>query len=188
MSWEWEKKVWEGGTCRQTHLISINRCESSLRFCLSPNSLLPLQFLWGVCTFPSSTTLPSWAAGDRHFLKCKVRWFFSAHQMLSGGTRAVRKPKTLGGCVQPHSLRVPTPSIPPPTTSLRCDGFPTSPHPQAPAAPPAPLTASDSTPCPPSKSSLGHLHIYFTLQGTKSHRCLQGSENTAMKELPVLCG
>lgn len=157
--------------------------------CLPIPSFLPSQCVRAVCTFSSSTTLPSWAAGDRHFLKCKVRVFFSAHQMLSGGTRALRKPKRLGGCVQSHSLRVPTPSIPPPTTSLRCDGFPTSPRPRAPAAPPALLTASDSTPCAPSKLSLGHLHIYFTLQwrGTESPWCLEGSANTAMKELPVLC-
>lgn len=140
MSWEW-KKVWEGGSCRQTHLISMNRCESGLGFCLSPDPFLPLQFVQGVCTFSSSSySLPSWAAGDRHFFKCKVRGFFSAHQMLSGGTRALRKPIRLGGCVQPHSLQVPTPSIPPPTTSLCCDGFPTSPRPRAPAAPSLLLT------------------------------------------------
>lgn len=109
--------------------------------------------------------------------------------MLCCGTRALRKPKRLGGCVQSHSLRVPTPGIPPPTTLLRCDGFPTSPRPQAPAAPSALLTASDFTPCPPSKLSLGHLHIYFTLQwqGTNPPWYLEGGGNTAMKELPVLC-
>lgn len=34
------------------------------------------------------------------------------------------------------------PALPPPTALLRCDGFPTSPHPRAPAAPSALLAAT----------------------------------------------
>lgn len=54
--------------------------------------------LHGVFTlFSPSSSLSSSAIGDRHFLKCKVRVFFSARQILSGGARALRNPKRLGG-------------------------------------------------------------------------------------------
>lgn len=81
--------------------------------CMSPDSFLPLQFLWDVYTFSPSSSLLSLAVGDRHFLKYKVRGFF---QLIKSSLVAPGLSETLkdfeAGCVQSHFIRMPTPSTP----------------------------------------------------------------------------